>query len=219
MLYIPSRFIEPDVSRRYLEWWKDQNVAPEDAVHHVVKGKLSRTHDKMNAFVSCEFLQNGDKVREDGKRPDCETRVVESSSDDDNIPISESLCRRKLMKKEITIPSNQSQASSTSNVATARKWETLTESNPISENIEGSNGKSDEDGDGPYVVKEMVPPSSTEKHTDCENDRNESNSNTTHNLVIVEQKGDGRTRCDDLIMDIELRLSRLERLAASRRRC
>ncbi|KAF3642739.1 hypothetical protein FXO37_22356 [Capsicum annuum] len=218
-LYIPSRFIESDVSRRYLDWWKDQNVAPEDADQHVVKGKLSRTHDKINAFVSCEFLQKCDKVREDGNSPDCEMRVLESSDDDDNILIAESLCRRKLMKKEITIPSNQSQASSTSNVGTARERETLTESNPISENTDGSNGKPDEDGDGPYAVKEMVPPSSTEKNTDRENDRNESNSNTTHNLVIVEQKGGERTSCDGLIMDIELRLSRLERLAASRRRC
>ncbi|XP_047250137.1 uncharacterized protein LOC124885917 [Capsicum annuum] len=154
-LYIPSRFIESDVSRRYLDWWKDQNVAPEDADQHVVKGKLSRTHDKMNAFVSCEFLQKCDKVREDGNSPDCEMRVLESSDDDDNILIAESLCRRKLMKKEITIPSNQSQASSTSNVGTARERETLTESNPISENTDGSNGKPDEDGDGPYAVKEM----------------------------------------------------------------
>ncbi|KAK4714884.1 hypothetical protein R3W88_020791 [Solanum pinnatisectum] len=139
-LYIPSRFIESDVSRRYLEWWKNQNVAVQ--------------HEKMNAIVCCGFLQK------------CEMIVVESSSDDDdNIPISVSLRKRKLMKKEITVPVNnqelflnmQSQSSSASNDGTSRARETLVESKPISEKFEDSNGKSDEDGDGPYVVKEMVP--------------------------------------------------------------
>ncbi|KAH0744391.1 hypothetical protein KY290_032384 [Solanum tuberosum] len=143
-LYIPSRFIESDVSRRYLEWWKNQNVAPEVAVQH----------EKMNAIVCCGFLQK------------CEMIVVESSSDDDdNIPISVSLRKRKLMKKEITIPGNnqelflnmQSQSSSSSNDGTAKARETLLESKPKSAKFEASNGKSDEDGDGPYVVKEMVP--------------------------------------------------------------
>lgn len=43
-LYIPSRLFESDVSTRYLEWWKDQNVASGDAVQRVTKGKLSKTH-------------------------------------------------------------------------------------------------------------------------------------------------------------------------------
>ncbi|KAM3302492.1 hypothetical protein P3S67_016994 [Capsicum chacoense] len=154
-LYIPSRFIESDVSRRYFEWWKNQNVAPADAVQRAVKGKLSRTHDEMNASVSCEFLQKCDEVREDGNIPDCEMRVLESSDDDDNIPIAESLGRRTLTKKEITVPSNQSQSSLASNNGTVREWESLPESKLISEKVDASIGKLD--GDGPYVVKEMVP--------------------------------------------------------------
>ncbi|KAF3639491.1 hypothetical protein FXO38_22603 [Capsicum annuum] len=140
------------------EWWKNQNVAPEDAVQHVVKGKLSRTHEKMNAFVPCEFLRKCDEDIEDGKIPDCEMRVVESLDDDDNIPIAESLRRRKLMKKVITVPSNQSQSSPASNDGTARDRETLLESKPISKKVDASNRKSDGDGDRrPYVVKQMVP--------------------------------------------------------------
>ncbi|KAF3643339.1 hypothetical protein FXO38_20673 [Capsicum annuum] len=108
----------------------------------------------MNGFVSCEFFWKCDEVIEDGKIPDCEMRVVESSSDDDNIPIAESLCKKKLMKKEITVPSNQSQSSPASNDGTAREKESLPESKPISEKVEASIGKSD--GDGPYVLKEMV---------------------------------------------------------------
>ncbi|XP_010324318.1 uncharacterized protein [Solanum lycopersicum] len=143
-LYIPSRFIESDVSRRYLEWWKNQNVVPEVAIQH----------EKMNASVCCGFLQK------------CDMIVIESSSsDDDNIPISVSLRKRKLMKKEVVVPGNnqklflsmQSQSSSASNDGTARAREILVESKPISDKFEASNGKSDEDGDGPYVVKEMVP--------------------------------------------------------------
>ncbi|KAM3396243.1 hypothetical protein P3S68_005249 [Capsicum galapagoense] len=132
-LYIPSRFIDSDVSRRYFEWWKNQNVAPADAVQR----------------AKC------DEVREDGNIPDCEMRVLESSDDDDNIPIAESLRRRTLMKKEITIPSNQSQSSLASNNGTVREWESLPESKLISEKVDASIGKLD--GDGPYVVKEMVP--------------------------------------------------------------
>ncbi|KAK6782076.1 hypothetical protein RDI58_019872 [Solanum bulbocastanum] len=143
-LHIPFRFIKSNVNRRYLEWWKNQNVAPEVAVQH----------RKMSASVCCGILQK------------CEMIVIESSSDDDdNIPISVSLCKRKLMKKEIIIPSNnqelllnmQSQSPSAWNDGIARARETLVESKPISEKFEASNGKSDEDGDGPYVVKEMVP--------------------------------------------------------------
>ncbi|XP_059284022.1 serine/threonine-protein phosphatase 7 long form homolog [Lycium ferocissimum] len=86
-LYIPSRLIESDVSSRYLEWWKNQNI---------------------------KFLQKCDEVRKDGSSfQDCEMRVVESSDDDDNIPILESLRRMKLMKKEITVPANQEPLSST----------------------------------------------------------------------------------------------------------
>ncbi|KAF3684020.1 hypothetical protein FXO38_00492 [Capsicum annuum] len=155
-LYIPSRFVESDVSRRYLDWWKNQNVAPEGAVQHVVEGQLSRTHkriqrmsrghhEKTNASVCCELLQN------------CEMKVVESSDEDDNIPISESLRRRKPMKKEITVPgSTQSQSSSASNDGTARERETRVKSKLLSKILEASNGKSGEDGNEPYKVKEMV---------------------------------------------------------------
>ncbi|KAM3308317.1 hypothetical protein P3S67_010061 [Capsicum chacoense] len=67
------------------------------------------------------------------------------------------------------------------------------------------------------VACDVVPPSSTEKHTDCEHDGNDNN--IAPNLVIDKQRRGERTRCDDLIMDIENRLSRLKKQANSRRRC
>ncbi|KAM3233690.1 hypothetical protein P3L10_019049 [Capsicum annuum] len=45
------------------------------------------------------------------------------------------------------------------------------------------------------------------------------NNSTTHNLVVGEQGGGERIICDDVIEDIELYLSELERSATSRRRC
>ncbi|MCD9643424.1 hypothetical protein HAX54_030890 [Datura stramonium] len=79
------------------------------------------------------------------------------------------------------------------------------------------------------VACNVVPPGLMKKHNagerviytsiDCEQDRNESNSNIAHNLVINKQKRGERTSCDDLITAIEVRLNRLERQAASRRRC
>lgn len=30
-LYIPSRLFESDISTRYLEWWKDQNVGSDNS--------------------------------------------------------------------------------------------------------------------------------------------------------------------------------------------
>ncbi|KAM3396241.1 hypothetical protein P3S68_005247 [Capsicum galapagoense] len=68
------------------------------------------------------------------------------------------------------------------------------------------------------VACDAVPPDSTEKHTDCEHDRNDSNSNIAHNPVVYKQKSGERTSCDDLIMAIELRLSKLKRQSASCRR-
>ncbi|XP_006366056.1 uncharacterized protein [Solanum tuberosum] len=76
-LYIPSRLFESDVSTRYLEWWKDQNVALGDAFKCVTKGKRSKTHgriprlswghnEKLNASVCCEFVQKCDEVRTEG---------------------------------------------------------------------------------------------------------------------------------------------------------
>ncbi|KAJ8532584.1 hypothetical protein K7X08_012507 [Anisodus acutangulus] len=67
-MYLPG-YSESDVSKRYLEWWNNQNV---------------------------------------GNIQDCEMRVVESSSDDDNLPISEFSRRRKLKKKEITVVTAES---------------------------------------------------------------------------------------------------------------
>ncbi|KAF3671127.1 putative E3 ubiquitin-protein ligase RHA2A-like [Capsicum annuum] len=66
---------------------------------------------------------------------------------------------------------------------------------------------------------DIVPTGSTEKHTDCEHDRNENNRNIAQSLVINGQKRGERSSCDDLVMVIEFRLSRLERQAASRKRC
>ncbi|KAM3396253.1 hypothetical protein P3S68_005259 [Capsicum galapagoense] len=68
------------------------------------------------------------------------------------------------------------------------------------------------------AARDVAPPSSTEKHTDCEHDRTENNS-TAHNLVVGEQGGGERTICDDIIEDIELYLRELKRSAASHRRC
>ncbi|CAN4102738.1 unnamed protein product [Withania somnifera] len=65
------------------------------------------------------------------------------------------------------------------------------------------------------VSCDVVSPGSTENHTDYEHDRNESNSNIAHNLLINEKKRGSRTYCDDLITAIEVRLSRLEKQAAS----
>ncbi|KAM3339920.1 hypothetical protein P3S68_029790 [Capsicum galapagoense] len=67
------------------------------------------------------------------------------------------------------------------------------------------------------ATRDVVPPSSTKKHTDYECDRTENNS-TAHNLVVSEQRGGERTICDDVIEDIEIYLSEFERSAASRRR-
>ncbi|XP_019267194.1 PREDICTED: uncharacterized protein LOC109244542 [Nicotiana attenuata] len=150
-LYIPSRLFESDVTKRYLEWWKNNKFALEDAVKHVTKGQRSRTHQRIprlswesykmrNASsVCCEFAQKSDEVRTDDNIQDCEMRVVESSDDDDNLPIAESLNKRKLMKKEITVPDNQeplasiqSQSSSASNDGIARERATLMESKPLS---------------------------------------------------------------------------------------
>ncbi|XP_016432604.2 protein MAINTENANCE OF MERISTEMS-like [Nicotiana tabacum] len=94
-LYIPSRLFESDVTRRYLNWWKNQKFAPEDALKHVTKGQQSKALERMNASVHCEYLQKCNEIKTDGCTQDYELIVVESS-DDDNLPISESLCRRKL---------------------------------------------------------------------------------------------------------------------------
>ncbi|XP_060188143.1 uncharacterized protein LOC132617207 [Lycium barbarum] len=173
-LYIPSRLFESDVSSQYLEWWKNQNVAPEDAAK--TRERMPRMswghHGKINASACCDFLQNGDEVSKDGSFQDCEMRAVESSSDDDNIPISESLHKRKLMKKESTLPgsqepvvSTQSQSSSASNDGTARERETILESKLLNEKLETSNGKSEElDEHEAHVVKEMVPLESKDKN-------------------------------------------------------
>ncbi|XP_060217132.1 uncharacterized protein LOC132644558 [Lycium barbarum] len=173
-LYIPSRLFESDVSKRYLEWWKNQNVAPgqQSKTSERIPRMLWGHHEKMNASVCCEFLQKFDEVRKDGNFQDCEMRAVESSSDDDNIPISQSLCWRKLMKKEITLPGNQEplisikcRSSPASNDGTVREKETILESKPLSEKLEISNGKSEElDGHESYVVKEMVPLESTDNN-------------------------------------------------------
>ncbi|MCD7470687.1 hypothetical protein HAX54_010708 [Datura stramonium] len=78
------------------------------------------------------------------------------------------------------------------------------------------------------VSCDVVPPGSMEKHTagkraiylsiNSEQDRNESNNNLPHKLVINKQKRGERTTCDDLITAIQVRLNRLERQAASCRR-
>ncbi|KAK4341840.1 hypothetical protein RND71_037656 [Anisodus tanguticus] len=124
-MYLPG-YSESDVSKRYLEWWNNQNV---------------------------------------GNIQDCEMRVIKSSSDDDNLPISEFSRRRKLKKKEITVVtgnqeplrSTQSKSSSALNDGTATAKETLMESKLLSGKLETSNGKSEEsDEDDPSVVKEMV---------------------------------------------------------------
>ncbi|KAJ8529601.1 hypothetical protein K7X08_036436 [Anisodus acutangulus] len=134
-----EKLFESDVSKRYLEWWKNQNVAPEQRseTRERMPRMLWGHHEGMNASVCCEILQKCDEVRKDGSFQDCEMIAVESSDDDDNIPISESLRRRKPMKKEITLPgyqepliSIQSRTSSASNHGTARERETILESKP-----------------------------------------------------------------------------------------
>ncbi|XP_055823287.1 uncharacterized protein LOC129891827 [Solanum dulcamara] len=60
------------------------------------------------------------------------------------------------------------------------------------------------------VACDAVAPSSTERHAGWEDDRNESNRNIARDLV---------NKCDDLITDIELKLSELERQVALHRRC
>ncbi|KAF3624609.1 hypothetical protein FXO38_30162 [Capsicum annuum] len=66
-----------------------------------------------------------DKVRKDDNISDREVRVIESPYYDDNILTAESSHRRKLMKKEITVTSSQSQLSLVSNDRTAKERESL----------------------------------------------------------------------------------------------
>ncbi|XP_059284948.1 uncharacterized protein LOC132038278 [Lycium ferocissimum] len=198
-LYIPSRLFESDVSSRYLEWWKNQNVAPEDAAktHERMPRMSWGHHGKMNASVCCEFLQKGDEVSKDGSFQDCEMRAVESSPDDDNIPISESLRKRKLIKKESTLPgsqepvvSTQSRSSSASNDGTARERETILESKPLNQKLETSKGKSEElDEHEAHVVKEMVPLESKDK-----NDKDVSKLNLPDNLELASKSQDASGR-------------------------
>ncbi|MCD9643425.1 hypothetical protein HAX54_030891 [Datura stramonium] len=106
-LYIPSRLFESDVGRRYLEWWKNQNVAP--AVKRIL-GQLFKTHgwiprmswghyEKLNASVCCEFVQKCDKFSTVDNIEDCEMRAVESSDDDDSSTILELSRRRRPPKR------------------------------------------------------------------------------------------------------------------------
>lgn len=129
---------------------------------------------KLNALVGCEFASKSNEVRTDGNIQGCDMRVVESSSDDDNLTISEFSRKRRLQKKGITVPGNQellpsihSQYSSPLNDETARERETLIESKP--EKLKTTNGKSDEDGNEAYVVKERMPQESMDKNDkgDC----------------------------------------------------
>ncbi|PHT43924.1 hypothetical protein CQW23_17949 [Capsicum baccatum] len=179
-IYIPSRLFESDVSKRYLEKWKNQNVAPEEAVKRVTNGQGYKTHgriprlsgghkEKLNASVCCEFAPRSDEVRTDGNYiRGCETKVVESPhyDEDDYLTISEFLCRRRLLKEGITVPGNQellpsihNQSSSAFNdgARTPTESEALTESKPLNGTLETSKVKSEElDADEAYVVNQMV---------------------------------------------------------------
>ncbi|KAK4706715.1 hypothetical protein R3W88_033727 [Solanum pinnatisectum] len=199
-LYITSRFIKSDVSRQYLEWWKNQNVAPEVAVHY----------EKMNAYVCCGVLQK------------CEMIVIESSDDDDNnIPIFVSLRKRKLMNKEITVPGNNQHANKgkSSGIKTNKR------------KFEDSNGKSHEDGDGPYVVKEMLNlPDSIELASDGPNTElltsvvtpkvtlmctNITEGNMVMGNINNHEKGSSRFEMID-ILKLEMRIRNLENINAGK---
>nr|XP_016451371.1 PREDICTED: uncharacterized protein LOC107776071 [Nicotiana tabacum] len=207
-LYIPSRFFQSDVSKRYLEWWKNQKITPEDAVKHVIKGQQSKTHgripemlwghnEKLNALVCCECARKSYEVRTNGNIQDCEMRDVESSDDDDNLTISEFSRKRRLQKKGITVadnrellPTTNCQSSSPWNdELTATEREALIESKP--KKLETTNGKSEElDGNEAYVVKENMPQESMDK-----NDKGDCKLNLPGSEGLNANRSDGYAEC------------------------
>ncbi|XP_018623190.1 uncharacterized protein [Nicotiana tomentosiformis] len=252
-LYVPSRLFESDVTQRYLEWWKSQNFALEDAVKHVTKRQRSRTHQRIprlswesykmrNASVCCEFAQKSDEVRTDDNIQDCEMRTVESSSDDDNLPIAECLSKRRLLKKEITVPGNQeplpsiqSQSSSASNDGTARERETLMEPEPLSKkggcklnlshslelasevpNVNRSCGKYAEfSSTSPAKMSLQMSNDSVEAPKVTTNGINTTEGNMQMENIDNNEKGSRRYEMTDLLK-LEMRIRNLENIMAGK---
>ncbi|KAK2387308.1 serine/threonine-protein phosphatase 7 long form protein [Trifolium repens] len=60
VLYFPSRFFEADVTSRYLRWWKQSVLGPNDYVKKIVQRKRSESSRKPRAHVGKAYRRGND---------------------------------------------------------------------------------------------------------------------------------------------------------------